>query len=274
MPINLHNYISVQKNNTLEVEIPDEDAGLIPTDKTNLIVQAMQKTFDYAKADFIPVKLIQKNNIPFARGLGSSAACIVGGVLIANKLMEDKLTFDEILNIAVSMDGHPDNVLPALTGGLTAAMTHEGKVKYVQMMPNEKFKFVFMVPDFHLKTADARKVLPDKYSFRDAVSSVGRAVVFTSSLVNGNESNLKAASCDLLHQPYRKSLIPHFDYINKKAYAYGAHAFFLSGAGPTIACIISDSNIDFVKNISEYLKTLGNYEIITSYALNQGAQII
>ena len=131
----------------------------------------MQKTFDYAMESFIPVKLTQENNIPFARGLGSSAACIVGGVLAANKLMNNILTFNEILKIAVSMDGHPDNVLPAFTGGLTAASMHDDNVDYVQLMPHEKFRFVFVIPDFHLKTSDARKVLPQEYSFHDAVHS-------------------------------------------------------------------------------------------------------
>jgi len=274
MSIELYNHITVEKSDELEIIIPDKDKGIIPTDSSNLIVQAMKKTFNYAQKDFIPVKLTQENNIPFARGLGSSAACIVGGILIANKLMDNILSFEDMLSIAVSMDGHPDNVLPAFTGGLTAATMHDGKVDYVELMPHNKFRFAFIIPDFHLKTSDARKVLPKEYSSHDAVHSVGKAVVLTTSLVNGLENNLKSACDDLLHQPYRKSLIPHFDNIEEKAYTFGAHAFYLSGAGPTMACIISGDEDKFTAQMSEYLKTIGNYNIFASSASKQGAEVI
>ena len=274
MSVELYNYILVEPSDALQITVPEEDADIIPTDKNNLIAQAMQKTFDFAKHSFVPVKLTQENNIPFARGLGSSAACIVGGILIANKLMNDKLSFVEMLKIAVSMDGHPDNVLPAFTGGMTAASIHDGSVDYVSLMPHEKFKFVFIIPSFHLKTSDARKVLPKIYSFDDAVHSVGNAVVLTASLVNGIEKNLRSACSDLLHEPYRKNLIPNFDLIKEKAYSLGAHAFYLSGAGPTMCCIITDNQDEFVGEISKYLQTLDKYKIFISSSSSQGATII
>jgi len=274
MSVELYNYIIVEKSEKLEIVVPNCDRDIIPIDSTNLIVQAMQRVYDFAKADFIPVKITQENNIPFARGLGSSAACIVGGILAANKLINNKLSLDEMINIAVSMEGHPDNVLPAFIGGLVAANMHDSLVDYVQMMPHNKFKFVFIIPDFHLKTSDARKVLPKEYSSYDALHSVGKAVVLTTSLVNGIEDNLKSACDDLLHQPYRKSLIPHFDDIKDKAYDFGAYAFFLSGAGPTMACIISQNEDNFISLMSDYLKTLGSYKIFLSPASCQGAKII
>lgn len=274
MSVELYNYISVEINDVLEIVVPDCDKGIIPADETNLVVQAMQKVYDYAQKDFIPVKLIQENNIPYARGLGSSAACIVGGILATNKLLKNQLSFDEMLNIAVSMDGHPDNVLPAFTGGLTAATVHDDIVDFVQMMPHEKYKFVFIIPDFHLKTSDARKVLPKEYSFRDAVRSVGKAVVLTTSLVNGMEKNLKSSCDDLLHQPYRKTLIPNFDDIKEKAYALGAHGFYLSGAGPTMGCIISGNSDSFTNNMANYLQSIGSYKMFTSPASKQGARIL
>ena len=274
MSIELYNYITVEKSSKLEIILPDEDKGIIPTDKTNLIVQAMQKAFDFAQHDFIPAKLTQENNIPFARGLGSSAACIVGGIIIANKLMNDKLSLDDMIKIAVSMDGHPDNVLPAFVGGLTAASMHDGIVDYVPLTPDSKFNFVFLIPDFHLKTSDSRKVLPKEYSSSDAVHSIGNAVVLTTSLVNGLEKNLKAACEDLIHQPYRKKLIPHFDDIKEKAYEFGADAFYLSGAGPSLACIVSGNLDVFISKMTDYLKTLGDYQIITSPTSKYGAEVI
>lgn len=274
MSVELYNYITVEKSNQLEIIVPDCDKDIIPTDKTNLIVQAMQRVYDYAKADFIPVKITQENNIPFARGLGSSAACIIGGILAANRLLDNRLSFDEMLNIAVAMDGHPDNVLPAFTGGLTAATMHDGKTEFVPLIPHDKFKFAFIIPDFHLKTSDARKVLPKEYTSHDAVHSVGKAVVLTTSLVNGLEGNLKSACDDLLHQPYRKSLIPHFDDIKKKAYDFGAHAFYLSGAGPTMACILSGDDKDFIAKMSGYLDSIDSYKMFISPASSRGAEII
>ncbi|MEX1377544.1 MAG: homoserine kinase [Eubacteriales bacterium] len=274
MSIELYNYITVEESDKLEIILPDKDKGIIPTDKTNLIVQAMQKAFDFAEHNFIPAKLSQENNIPYARGLGSSAACIVGGILIANRLMNDKLSFEDMLNVAVSMDGHPDNVLPAFTGGLTAATMHNGIVDFVPLMPHEKFNFVFIIPDFHLKTSESRKVLPKEYSSYDAVHSIGKAVVLASSLVNGIEKNLKSACDDLIHQPYRKKLIPHFDDIKEKAYAFGADAFYLSGAGPSLACIVSRDLDVFTDKMQKYLVSLGKYEIITSPSSKKGAEII
>lgn len=274
MSIEMYNYITVEKSDQFKIVVPDCDKDMIPTDKSNLIVQAMQKVYDYAKVDFISVKITQENNIPFARGLGSSAACIVGGILAANKLLNNKLSFDEMLSIAVSMDGHPDNVLPVFTGGLTAATIHDDKTDFVVMMPHNKFKFAFIIPDFHLKTSDARKVLPNEYSSHDAVHSVGKAVVLTTSLVNGLENNLKSSCDDLLHQPYRKDLIPNFDTIKNAAYNFGAHAFYLSGAGPTMACILSGDTNEFDMQMSKYLKSIGDYKIFISPASKNGAEII
>ncbi|MBN2878133.1 MAG: homoserine kinase [Clostridia bacterium] len=274
MSVELFNFITVEKSDTLEIVIPDDEKGIIPTDDTNLIVQAMKKSYDYLGVAFIPVKITQENNIPFARGLGSSAACIVGGILAANKLSGEKLDFEEMLSLAVSMDGHPDNVLPAFLGGMTAASMDENKkVTYVKLMPHDKFQFVFIIPNFHLKTSDARKVLPNEYSFHDAVHSSGNAVVLTASLVNGLEGNLKAACEDYLHQPYRKSLIPNYDLVKNKAYALGAHAFYLSGAGPTMCCIVTGDAQLFIKSMSEYLEGIGEYKLFSSPASSKGAEI-
>lgn len=273
MSINLYNKITIEKSNKLKILLPTNDIGKIPTDKSNLIIQAMNRVYEYAKVNFIPISMEQENNIPYARGLGSSAACVVGGILAANHLLDNKLSFDEMLKLAVSMDGHPDNVLPAFTGGLTAATLDNTKVRYVHLLPHAKFKFVFIIPNFELKTSDSRKVLPSNYSKHDAVVSVGKAVVLTNSLVNGQSENLKSACDDLLHQPYRKSLIPHYDDIKEMSYNLGADAFYLSGAGPTMACIVSSQVSSFVPSMKAYLDSIGSYKIIQSGASKSGAYI-
>lgn len=273
MSIDLYNSITIEKSDELEIILPNKDIGKIPTDSTNLIIQAMKKTFSSAKENLPPFRMTQVNNIPYARGLGSSAACVVGGIVAANHLLDNKLSFDDMLKIAISFDGHPDNVLPAFTGGLTAATMDNDDVKFVKLLPHKKFSFVFIIPNYELKTDVSRKVLPTEYSKHDAVSSVSKAVVLTTSLVSGNEENLKVACDDLLHQPYRKSFIENFDKIKATAYKLGADAFYLSGAGPTMACIISCESNKFIDTLKSNLKSLGNFKILNSHTSKKGAYI-
>lgn len=241
MALCLYNEIDVEKSDAFQIVVPKSDEGKIPCDETNLIVSSMEHAFKLAGMKMPTLKITQRNNIPMTRGLGSSAACIVGGILAANSLMEGKLTDDEMYELATKLDGHPDNVIPAFTGGLINAALDGDKVYLDKETPDEKYSFLFVIPNFELSTKKARKVIPDSYSKQDTVLAISRALLMRSALVAGTDKNLRIASMDTIHQPYRKKFIDNFDAIIDLAYDNGACGAYLSGAGPTIGIISTDN---------------------------------
>jgi homoserine kinase len=181
--------------------------------------------------------------------------------------MDGKLSDDEMYELATKLDGHPDNVIPAFTGGLINAAMDGNKVYLDRDMPHDKYSFVFVIPDFELSTKKARKVVPESFSKKDTVAAISRALLMRSSLVAGTEENLKVASMDTIHQPYRKKFIDNFDEIIDIAYEKGACGAYLSGAGPTIGIIVTDS---FDKKGFES-KLPSGYKLLCLKCVKQGA---
>lgn len=250
----IYNIIEVEETNAgLTIEIHDGSGDSIPTDETNLVYQAMKQVFDQAGYSPKGLRIVLTNNIPLTRGLGSSAACIAGGMTAANVLAGNPLGMQQIIDMAVKMEGHPDNTLPALMGGITVACMEGEKVHYVKMTPPDKLKCAVMIPDFQLSTTQARNILPKTVSMMDAVHNVGRASLLVASLFTGNMENLMAATQDRLHQPYRKTLIPHWDEITSGAKRLGACGVFLSGAGPTVIALLDGRYDEFLKEMQSIL---------------------
>ena len=268
MALTVYNEIDITPSEGLQIMVDDPS---IPTDRSNLIYQAMERAYERTEQNIPGVRIVQRNAIPLARGMGSSAACIVGGITAANALMGNALSFEDVLQLATEMDGHPDNVLPALVGGLCAASMEGKTVVYNKLAPHEKYAFLLIIPDYELPTKEARKVLPASYSRSDSVSAVGRAVLMTTSLLNGESQNLKLASQDILHQPYRKKLMKGFDHAVERAYYLGAHGVYLSGAGSTIAAIVS-GDVDFMmKQLKKDLPE--GWKILLTHCDHEGVQI-
>ena len=222
----------------LAIEIEGEGAGTISTDGSNLVLRAVQRGFRAAKRPMPPsVELRLLNRIPLARGLGSSATAIVGGLAAADAATGHRLSREDLLSLAAEMEGHPDNAAPCLFGGLTVSTMVSGRVVSASCRDKGLFrgmKLVAAVPDFELRTKDARAVLPRTVSRADAVFNVGRAVLLLAALKERRYDLLSAALEDRLHQPYRKKLIPGFDAVIAAAKRAGAFGACLSGAGPTI----------------------------------------
>lgn len=241
----------------------------------NIIYKAMIECFKKRNYKIKGLRIsILKNEIPISRGLGSSSSCIVGGIIGANEIMGKKLSTEELLDIAVSMEGHPDNVVPALLGGIVVAIVIKGKVIYDKVKVKDDLNFIPIIPDFKLSTEKARAVLPNKISFEDGVYNVGRASLMVTALNNGNYNLLKFACDDRFHEIYRGNLIKGFDIIKKESYNNGALASFLSGAGPTIMTIINRKN-SFSNKMREVLNREGvNYSILTLSIDNEGAVVI
>lgn len=233
--LNLYNYIEME--NADGCFISSADGSEIPSGEDNLIYLSAKKVFEKAGVPFGGLKIIEENNVPFARGLGSSSACIAGGVFGANELLGRPFTKDELLDIAAEIEGHPDNVSPALLGGFTANAMEENSVRYVKSEVSENLVFAAFVPPFELKTADARAVMPKEVTVKDSVFNLSRSALMTATFLSGKYENLKTACGDRLHQPYRLPLIPGGEKIIEEAYKNGALAAYISGAGSTMMAI-------------------------------------
>lgn len=204
------------------------------------MLRAAMKVFK--RVDFQPqgLKIIQENHIPISRGLGSSASSIVGGMMGANLISGAHLSKEEILKMAVDMEGHPDNVTPALMGGITASVRGIHDVDYIKILPPERLRAIAAIPDFHLSTNLARQVIPARVDRSDAVFNIGRTSLMIGALLEGDLSLFGKMMEDRLHQPYRMSLIPGGKKVFEGAQNAGALSVAISGAGPTIIAFFVD----------------------------------
>lgn len=249
--------------NTFEVE-EIENALLIEgcsekyKNENNLVVVSMKKCFEKIGYKCRGIKLNMHCNLPVSRGLGSSAACILGGVMAANEIAGGVLKRNEILDIASEIEGHPDNLAPALYGGMTVSIMDNGKVYTEKLKLNDELAFYALIPDFYLSTKKSRGVLPKVVDYSDAVFNVGRTALLISALSSGNHEMLGTACQDKLHEIYRGELINNYSDIKLKCRELYALGVFLSGAGPTIMAIVHEENNRFYEKINDYLLTLEN----------------
>ena len=243
----------------------------------NIIFMAIKKVFD--KYDFkfngIRIKII-KQDIPISRGLGSSSSCIVAGLIGAFALMGREINRDEILSLAVEIEGHPDNVCPAIFGGLVSTiMVDNKKPLYNCVEVKDGIKFIALIPRFKLSTEKARAILPKEVLFGDCIYNVGRAALLISCFSNGNYALLKEATKDRIHERFRSKLIDNFDKVYNKSLELGALSCFLSGAGPTLMAIVDNKDISFVGNFTNFMKEQNiNWDIKELKIDKHGAKIL
>jgi len=224
----------------------------------NLIYVAMKKCFDKIGYKPTGLRIKMESDIPVSRGLGSSAACVVGGIVSANELAGRVLNKKELLDLAVEVEGHPDNVNPAFCGGMTVSISDNKEIIYSKVKVSEGIKFCALIPDFTLSTEKARTVLPKSIDYKDGIFNVGRTALMVSALNNGDFHLIKYACKDKLHQDYRAKLIENFYSIKKQCEKLNSLGVFLSGAGPTIMVMIKEEENYFSKNIKVFLDTLKN----------------
>ncbi|MFS9325252.1 homoserine kinase [Streptococcus lutetiensis] len=228
--------VAVSKYLTIEVlEVADKwevlhDLGDVPSDETNLLITTALQV----KSDLKPHRIKMISDIPLARGLGSSSSVIVAGIELANQLADLNLSDDEKLTLATKIEGHPDNVAPAIFGNLVVSSYVDGKVNSaVATFPEASF--VAFIPNYELKTSDSRNVLPVQFSYKEAVAASSIANVAIAALLTGDlEKAGKAIKADLFHERFRQKLVKEFVQIKEKAHQAGAYATYLSGAGPTV----------------------------------------
>lgn len=243
--------------------------------KSNLIYKSYAHTFEVYGEKTPPVEFKLESDIPMSRGLGSSAACVVMGIMAALSVMEKDFDKKEILKIATEIEGHPDNVSPAIFGGATASIYDYGQVFVEKFNVSDKIKFLALIPDFKLSTKLARQALPETYTRYDTVFNLSRLSLLILSLISGDEKNLKVALEDKIHEPYRFKLIPEIEQIEKIIDESPALGHYLSGAGSTLMILLDYADKiseEFIKNKVKELKD--TYKVLPLEIDNNGAFII
>ena len=255
------------------IENHGRDADLIGKDDSNLIYKAMKTVFE--KVGYIPagLKITSYNEIPVARGLGSSAASTAARLILANAMTGETLSLEEIIRLGTALEGHPDNIVPALIGGMTLSYSQDtSSVGYIKVDFPENLRMLVMVPDFMLSTTKARMVLPQQVELGNAVFNISRAALMVAALTAGKLEHLKYAVQDRLHQPYREKLIPGMQEVFEQAYNAGARGVFLSGAGSTIVAMVDADNSDFLSRLRAFLERMSyNWELKFVNVSRQGA---
>lgn len=274
LALTYYNYVEMEECD--HIDISSSDNLDIPTDERNLIYISAKDLFEVCGKKLDGLKIRQTNNIPMTRGLGSSSACIIAGLVGANKILGEPLTKDDLVDLSAQIEGHPDNTAPALLGGIVTAVFDGRKVHWVKQEVYTKLKFVAIIPDFELKTEMARACLPKEISHKDAVYNLSRAALFSASLLTGKFENLRTAVHDRLHQPYRMELIPRCREVFDIAYTHGAYGAYISGAGPTVMAIVDENNTYFAGKVKFSLDNAGlsGWEVHELRIDNEGTKII
>lgn len=266
--------IALNLANTCEFKISEDVKKFEKNVKENLIYSSYKYVFDFYKEEVIPIDIDLCTNIPLSRGLGSSAACIVMGVFMAFSVMKRDFDKAEILKIATAIEGHPDNVSPAIYGGANVSILN-GDVFVERFEISEKFKFLAIIPEFELSTKDAREALPKNYTKEDVVFNISRVSMLILSLISGDEDNLKASLEDKIHEPYRYKLIPEIEEIEKIIKESNAIGHYLSGAGSTIMLILNSNDETTESEIRKKLERLSNsYSVMPLEIDKRGAFLI
>jgi homoserine kinase len=260
----------------LIIQVTGAEAARVQTDESNLLYQAFVKLYEYIGQKPPAVKMEIQLGVPLARGLGSSATAIVGGLVAANQLAGSPLSQSQVMELAIAMEGHPDNVVPALIGGCRLAATSNAGWEICDVSWHENIVPVVAIPDFELSTSEARRVLPTEYSRADAIFNAAHLGLLLRGLQTGKGEWLTAALQDKLHQPYRQALIAGYDAVNAAAVAAGAYGMVISGAGPTLLALADTQHAQAVATaMLTAWTTAGINAVVRSLPLDvQGAVVL
>lgn len=226
----------------------------------NMAAQAFRAVEDFLGVSHRGVEIEIDSDIPVARGLGSSAVMLVAGAFAANEIYGRPLSKEQILEVTNVIEGHPDNLAPAIYGGLCASVADLGKLPVsAHYHVSDDLRFVALVPDFPISTNEARRLLPKEIPFQDAVFNISRLSLLPRALESGKVELISAALDDRLHQPHRAKLIGGYELIRERALDSGAAGVVISGSGPAILCVLKSAEAEgFVTRMSRVLSALEN----------------
>ncbi len=246
----------------------------LPRDESNLIWSSIARIFGEANRRMPPISLICRNDIPTARGLGSSSAALVGGLVAGNELCGGPFNKDELLQIAADIEGHPDNVASALFGGMRIAVTHDERVVSVSAPIPETLSAVLYVPDAPMPTEEARGLLRDQVARSDAVFNIGRVALLVRAMASGDLRHMDIATDDRLHQPARQTIFFPMKNIIRAAMGAGALGAFLSGAGSTVLAFATNKEFTIGYEMADAAVKSGlSGEVIITRPTTLGARI-
>ncbi len=238
LALDLYNEVALIPGRTFRVDIVGEGADSLPRDRSNLGARTVFRFFDTIGRPAPPFALRMTNRIPMTGGLGSSSTAIVGGLLVANFLAGEPLGRDDLLRLAFAIEGHPDNVAPAMLGGLVLSVVQDGALSTVQIPLPKGLRGVLFLPGFTISTREARRRLPARVPFDDAVFNLSRSALFVAAMATGRLDLLRSATQDRLHQPYRQVLFPAMPRLFDAALDAGALGVWLSGAGSALMALV------------------------------------
>ena len=278
----IYNYLDLTLLRASKIIVESKGTGSesIPRGRKNLAWQAVHRLLQEVRREdeFKGAIIRMKNNVPISRGLGSSSTAIVAGLTAANEILGSPLNKNGLLRLATEIEGHPDNVAPAIFGGFTVSVMQGGEVQTFSFLPRIKLKLVVAVPEFELSTRLARKVLPRNVSMKDAIFNVSRASMLIAALVEGREEFLPIAFDDALHQPYRKKLVPGMSEVFTAARNAGAFGAAISGAGSCLIAFTSAASGLESKIASAMVETFKVHDVQASALIldvdRHGAQIL
>ena len=247
MALDIFNTISVELADTFDISITGEDAQTLSHDADNMVYRGFLAAFQEAGVPVPTVRITCHNDIPLNRGLGSSAAAVTGGLVAGNMMCGDGLPNEVLLRLADGIEGHLDNVAPALFGGCQIVVRDNEKVISTSIPMVEGLTAILLIPDIEIPTDKARAVLPSNIKMTDAVYNIGRSALLSMALATGRTEALRLATQDALHQPAREPLLPAMPRIFQAALDAGAYGVFLSGSGSSILALAGDNQEQIAK---------------------------
>lgn len=233
----------------LNISVEGSEAKGISTDKSNLLYQSFAKLYQYLRQTPPAVEIEIKLGVPLARGLGSSATAIVGGLVGANQLAGNPLELSQIRDLAIALEGHPDNIVPALLGNCQLSVAKAEKWQICQIPWHKDIIPVLAIPNFELSTEEARSVLPLEITRKDAIFNIAHLGLLLRGLETGRGDWLQTALEDKIHQPYRQGLIRGYESVKSAALSAGAYGMVISGAGPTLLALTDTTQADAVATV-------------------------
>jgi homoserine kinase len=237
--IRMHLEVEIEpRRDTVEIMVEGEGAEQLPADDSNLVIRSMNVFFDHVARRPAGYAVRVRNPIPLASGLGSSAAAVVGGLTVARAMTGRAVPQSEMVALATEMEGHPDNVLPALVGGLVVSYRGDAGLRHLRLAASDRLVPILVVPASGLATEKAREVLPDSVSFVDAQFSLARSALVVGALLAGAGGDILAdAMRDRLHEPPRLELMPETAAVHSELRAAGLPVA-LAGAGPSLLAVV------------------------------------
>ena len=266
LSLGLYNFVEIERADVagIEIEVTGSETRGVPSDERSYVYRALRRVFDMFDERPQGLRVKVENNTPVARGLGSSASATLAGLVAANHLLDEKLSKDEILDIAAELEGHCDNAAAALSGGFVVSSFHGGHVEWIKVPPPVGLKAVVAVPDFELPTEEARKALPANYSREDVIYNLSHASVLIAALASGDFEKIGYAMDDRIHQPYREKFITGMKDVFRAALDAGALGACISGAGPSLIAFACENFEPIGEGMREAWKRHG---IVSGYLM-------